>query len=64
VNAGLIRAGNIGAYELAGGSVTNLATGTIMGAGGVYLRGAGTVTNAGTILGTNSEYGAVLTQAG
>jgi hypothetical protein len=60
VNAGLMQAGNIAAYELEGGSVTNLATGTITGAGGVYLRGSGTVTNAGTIIGTNAAYGAVL----
>jgi hypothetical protein len=59
VNSGLLQAENIGAYELGGGSVTNLSTGTILGAGGVYLEASGTVTNAGTIIGTNAAYGAV-----
>jgi hypothetical protein len=60
LNSGVLRAGNIGVYELMGGTVTNFATGTIIGAGGVYLKGRGTITNAGTIIGTNPTYGAVL----
>ena len=60
INAGLLKAGNVAAYERLGGSVTNLATGTIAGAGGIYLNGPGTVTNAGTIIGTDTRYGAIL----
>src|ERR1700733_5983560 len=56
INAGLLKAGNVAAYERLGGSVTNLATGTIAGAGGIYLNGPGTVTNAGTIIGTDTRY--------
>ena len=67
VNSGLIKAANVAVYEKVGGSVTNAATGTIVGAGGVYLggpysvgsSGPSTVTNAGTIIGTNARYGAV-----
>jgi hypothetical protein len=59
LNSGLLQAGNIAAYIFAGGSVTNFSTGTINGAGGVYLKAPGTITNAGTIIGSNAQYGAV-----
>jgi len=45
-----------------GGVVTNNSTGTISG-GGVYARGAATITNSGKILG-DSVYGGVLLNAG
>jgi antigen 43 len=59
VNSGLLRASYLAIYEETGGSVTNFSTGTISGGGGVYLKAPGTVTNAGTIIGTNARYGAV-----
>ena len=50
--------------EYRGGSVTNIAGGTITGdtAQGVYLGGAGTVTNSGSIIG--GAYGVDLTNTG
>ena len=61
VNGGLLQAANfvIFGYSGASDSITNLATGTIIGAAGVYLTAGGTITNARTIIGTDSTYGAV-----
>jgi hypothetical protein len=53
-NAGLIEGGTGYGIDLQqGGSITNAAHGTISGAGGITLGGAGTVENAGTIAGTS-----------
>jgi Hint domain len=59
INSGLLRASYLAIYEKTGGSVTNFSTGTINGGGGVYLKAPGTVTNAGTIIGSKAQYGAV-----
>ena len=58
-NAGTL-SGPVGVDEYRGGSVTNIAGGTITGdsAQGVYLGGEGTVTNSGSIGG--ATYGVLL----
>jgi hypothetical protein len=62
VNAGVILAGNVGAYSYNGGSMTNLSGGTISGGNaGVWFQNApGTFTNFGVVIGSNSSNGAVL----
>ena len=65
VNAGTVVAttGN-GVRVLNGGTVTNLATGSITGhGGGVVFTGTGTVVNAGSITGT-TQYGVFLVNGG
>ncbi len=47
----MILAGFVGVYLASGGSVTNLASGSIAGTYGVVTSSGGTVTNAGTITG-------------
>ncbi|MEA2739817.1 MAG: antigen 43 [Acetobacteraceae bacterium] len=60
VNNGVLLGGNIGVYEQLGGRVTNSTTGTISGPTGVRLAAAGTVTNFGTITGSNTAGGAAV----
>ncbi len=56
VNAGTVSAGSVAAFEDHGGSVTNLAGGTLLGSGGVLFKNApGTLTNAGTIIGNDTN---------
>jgi len=65
VNAGYIRGPNgFGVQSLEGGQVTDLSTGTIIGADiGVYMQATATVTNAGTIV-SGFGYGVFLTEGG
>ena len=66
INAGLIAAGSGGSavVEAHGGSVTNLAGGTLSGSGVYIASAAGTVTNGGLITGGSRHGGIALTAGG
>jgi glycosyltransferase involved in cell wall biosynthesis len=56
VNAGKVSAGSVAAFEKDGGSITNLSGGILAGSGGVVFDDApGTLTNAGTVIGNDTN---------